>query len=98
MVILHIEHPITDLDTWRQAFTRFAPAREQAGVLETHVYQPVDDDHYIVVNLRFESASAAENFKAFLIQNVWSSPQASPGLGDTPVARVLNEVTGDVSP
>jgi hypothetical protein len=48
MVILHIEHPITDLDTWRQAFTRFAPAREQAGVLETHVYQPVDDDHYIV--------------------------------------------------
>lgn len=92
MAILHIEHPITDLDTWLQAFTTFASAREQAGVLETHVYQPDDDDHYIVVNLRFESAFAAEKFREFLAQNVWASPAASPGLAGTPATRILNEV------
>jgi hypothetical protein len=32
MRTLHIEHPITDLDTWVAAFNRFADARRDAGV------------------------------------------------------------------
>ncbi len=31
MATLHIEHPITDFDTWRSAFDRFAEARDERG-------------------------------------------------------------------
>ena len=55
MPILHIEHEISDLTTWLEAFNRFAPAREQADVQQTEVFQPSDDPNYIVVSLRFES-------------------------------------------
>ncbi len=30
MATLHIEHPITDFETWNEAFDRFAEARRQA--------------------------------------------------------------------
>jgi hypothetical protein len=63
MPILHIGHEISDLTTWIEAFNRFAPAREQAGVQQTEVFQPSDDPNYIVVNLRFESVDAATNFR-----------------------------------
>jgi hypothetical protein len=89
---LHIEHAITDLTTWLEAFARFAPARARAGVQSESIHQPVDDDKYIYVRLGFESVEQAEGFKRFLETNVWSSPDASPGLAGTPRARVLREV------
>jgi hypothetical protein len=92
MATLHIEHPITDLDTWLDAFGRFAEARSKAGVKAQRVHQPLDDERYIYVELDFDTAEQAEAFKAFLETNVWSSPDASPGLGGTPRARVLTEV------
>jgi heme-degrading monooxygenase HmoA len=93
MAILHIEHEISDLTTWLETFKRFAPAREQAGVQEAEVFQPTDDPNYIVVNLRFESAEAASNFRKFLTDVVWASPENSPALAGTPTARVLTEVS-----
>jgi len=80
MPILHIEHEISDLTTWLEAFNRFAPAREQAGVQQTEVFQPSDDPNYIVVNLRFESVDAATNFRTFLHNVVWQSPRHPPRL------------------
>jgi len=93
MPILHIEHEISDLTTWLETFKRFAPAREQAGVQQAEVFQPSDDPHYIVVNLRFETADAASNFRKFLTEVVWSSPENSPALAGAPTARVLTEVS-----
>ncbi len=92
MATLHIEHPITDLETWLGAFGRFAEARQKAGVKAQRVHHPIDDDQYIYVELDFDGAGAAEAFKGFLETTVWSSPDASPGLGGTPTARVLTEV------
>jgi hypothetical protein len=89
---LHIEHPITDLETWLGAFGRFAEARTNAGVKAERIHQPIDDDRYILVELDFETADQAEAFRSFLETKVWSNPEASPGLGGTPRARVLNEV------
>ena len=31
MATLHIEHPITDFETWTAAFERFADTRRRAG-------------------------------------------------------------------
>jgi hypothetical protein len=90
---LQIEHPITDLQTWLGAFTRFEDARKRAGVRTQRVRQPVDDDKYIYVTLDFDSVEEAAAFKHFLETTVWSSPEASPALGGTPRARVLTEVS-----
>lgn len=93
MATLHIEHPIHDLKTWLMAFGRFAEARQRGGVRAYRIYQPVDDDNYILIELDFDTAAAAEQFKRFLELNVWSSPEASPGLAGAPQARVLRRVT-----
>ncbi len=92
MPTLHIEHPITDLDTWLGAFTRFDEARRNAGVRAQRVQQPVDDDKYIYVWLDFETLEQAENFKGFLETTVWANAEASPALDGTPTARILDEV------
>jgi hypothetical protein len=92
MPVLRVEHPITDLETWLQAFAKFAPAREQAGVTAAQVFQPDDDPKYIVVNLTFETADAAANFRTFLREVVWASPEASPALAGEPKAVILHEV------
>ena len=59
MPVLHIEHEITELAVWLDAFKQFAPAREAAGVTRTEVYQPADDPNYVVINLSFENLDAA---------------------------------------
>lgn len=89
---LHIEHPISDLGTWLQAFERFADVRARAGVRAHSVRQPVDDDRYIYVALDFDSVEEAHAFKRFLETTVWINADASPGLAGTPVARVLTGV------
>ncbi len=92
MPTLHIEHSISDLDTWLGAFGQFAEARRGAGVTAERIYQPVDDDRYIVVQLDFATVDAAHDFKDFLVTVVWQSRDLSPGLAGTPAARVLREV------
>ncbi len=42
MATLHIEHPISDLETWLGAFNRFEDACTKAGVRSSRVHQPVD--------------------------------------------------------
>ena len=92
MATLHIEHPISDLKTWLTAFAKFAEARQKAGVRAQRVYQPIDDNKYIVLDLDFDAVNDAVRFKKFLESNVWSSQDASPGLAGAPQARVLQRV------
>ncbi len=92
MPTLHIEHAITDRDTWLGAFARFADARKNAGVVSQRVRQPVDDANYIFIDLEFETMPAAEAFKTFLETVIWRSTDLSPGLGGVPIARVLEDL------
>jgi hypothetical protein len=87
--ILHIQHRITDFDTWAAAFNRFAEARRAAGVRAHRVLRPVDDPAYVVIELDFDTAEAAGSFLGFLRTNVWGVPANSPGLGGAPEAMVL---------
>ena len=89
MVTLHIEHPINDLKIWLTAFGKFAEARQKGGVRAYRIYQPVDDDKYILIDLDFDTIEKAEGFKSFLELNVWSSQATSPGLTGNPQTRVL---------
>lgn len=97
MTILHIEHAISDYPTWRQAFDRFQPAREQAGVRGHRVLQPVDDARYVVVDLDFDDRGAATSFLDFLRSVIWADTRNSPALVGDAVTRLLEEpVPADV--
>jgi hypothetical protein len=89
MTTLHIEHPIHDFALWRGAFDRMAGAREQGGVLSARVAQPVDDPHYVVVDLDFPDVERARAFLQFLQTSVWSTPDRSPALAGAITTRLL---------
>ncbi|MEP7055538.1 MAG: hypothetical protein ABI912_09850 [Actinomycetota bacterium] len=89
MATLHIEHPISDFGIWRAAFDRFAEMRQRAGVRAQRIQQPVDDPHYVVIDLDFDSVAEAEALLAFLYAEVWSSRDAAPALAGAPQTRIL---------
>lgn len=98
MATLHIEHPISDITVWKDAFDRFADARANAGVRVERIQQPVDDNHYVVVDLEFDTPTAAESFRQFLHSVVWATPENSPALAGTPQTRVLEAVSTNHGP
>lgn len=89
MTTLHIEHPITDYDTWRAAFDAFAVVRREAGAVAERVARPVDDPRYIVVGLDFDTTEHAAAFLLFLETQVWSSPSSAPALVGRPRTAIL---------
>ncbi len=92
MTTLHIEHPITDYDTWKGAFDRFADVRRDAGVLAHRIHRPVDDERYVVIDLDFDEAGQAERFLGFLEARVWAVPESSPALAGAPRTRLLESL------
>ena len=92
MATLHIEHPVTDLAVWRAAFDRFAERRREGGVSAERIQRPVDDDHYVVLDLDFPTRDHAERFLGFLESTVWASRDSSPALAGRPMTRILQPV------
>jgi hypothetical protein len=89
MTTLHIEHAVTDFETWRQVFGRFAEIRAHAGVRHHLVRRPVDDPAYVVVDLDFDDTEAAASFLEYLRSQVWSTPARSPALVGSPRTAIL---------
>jgi hypothetical protein len=93
MTTLHIEHTITDYATWQTAFDQFAEMRALAGVRGQRVQQPIEDDHYVVIDLDFDTVELARTFLAFLQEHVWSAPAVSPALVGAPRTAILRPGT-----
>ncbi len=90
MCTLLIEHSISDFDTWHEAFGRFAARRKDGGVLRERIMQPVDDPHYVLIDLEFATVEAAQRFQQFLETQVWSCPANSPALQGSPRSRIAD--------
>jgi hypothetical protein len=89
MYTLHIEHPITDFDTWKAAFASFAAMRLSAGVRSHTIRRPLDDPRYVSIDLEFDTVAGAEEFLHTLRSRVWANPVASPALVGDPTTRIL---------
>jgi len=91
MIILHIEHPIRDFDTWKKAFESDPAGRERSGVRRYQILRPIEDPNYVIIDLDFESTKAAE---AFLVKmrEVWQSASAAPALAGGPQTRIVEVV------
>ncbi len=89
MFTLSIEHAISDFPSWKQAFDRFADARRTSGVTSSRIRRPVNDPHYLVIELDFANQENAETFRQFLENVVWANRDASPALVGAPTTRIL---------
>lgn len=86
---LRIEHQITDFETWKGAFDRFADARARGGVTSHRIRLHEEDAHLIDIDLEFPDARLAHAFASFLHETVWATPSSSPALVGAPTTRVL---------
>jgi quinol monooxygenase YgiN len=85
------ELPIADIDQFMAVFrTDGLTKRQEHGCIRTHVFQPVDDAHRVVVMLEWPSVEAFERFR--------DDETAPPimrrgGAQGPPTFRVLSSVT-----
>jgi hypothetical protein len=89
MFTLHIEHAISDFDTWHNAFDGFADMRRQSGVRSHTIRQPVEDPRYVLIDLDFDTTARAEHFLDLLRTRVWANRDNSPALAGAPITRIL---------
>ncbi len=91
MILVQLEHPVRDFETWKAAFDRDPVHREASGVRRYHIYRPIDDPNYIAVDLEFDNRNDADAFR-LILEALWRSPLAGPALGGTPRLRIVDVV------
>lgn len=69
---MRIEHSVRDFAAWKAAFDGDPVIREAGGVRRYRVLQPVDDPHYAMVDLEFDSSGQATRFCEAL-QRLWGN-------------------------
>ena len=92
MFTLQIEHGIKDYRMWKAAFDSDPLDRLASGVSAYRIATPVDDDHYVVLELDFRASAEAAAFLGRLQNDVWRSTAASPALAGAPKTRILEAV------
>ena len=86
MYILRIEHPVPDYDGWKRAFDSDPVGRQKLGVRRYQILRPVDDPHYVMIDLEFETQAQAEALLAAM-RGVWSRVQGQ--VMSDPKARIV---------
>ena len=90
-VLIQLEHPVKDFDTWKAAFDRDPVQREAGGVRRYRILRPVDDPAYVAVDLEFDDRTRADAFLEAL-HRLWQSPGAQAALDGPPQARIVEAV------
>lgn len=93
MYTLQIEHGVKDFEMWKGAYGTDPLGRASSGVLAERIYRPVDDEHYVVLDLDFASRGEASEFLDRLRSNVWSTPVVSPALASGPKTRIVERLS-----
>ncbi len=93
MHTLQIDHGIKDFGMWLGAYMSDPLGRAASGVVAERVYRPVEDEHYVALDLDFATAAEAEQFLGRLKSQVWATPAASPALAGGPKTRIVEQVT-----
>lgn len=87
MTILRMEHPIHDFAGWKAAFDSDPIGRERSGVRRYTIFQPRDDPHYVLIDLEFDDAEAAEKVAAAL-EKLWQRVQTEGLIGSQQLRMV----------
>ena len=95
MPTLHLEHAIKDFAMWKGAFDRDPIDRRGLGVRRYRILRPVDDPHYVMVDLDFETNAEAEACRTALAE-LWSTGAAAPALVGDPRVTIVETVEDEV--
>jgi len=60
MIILRIEHEVLSFEGWKKAFDSDPIDRKKSGVKRYHIYQPVDNPKYVIIDLEFDNLAQAQ--------------------------------------
>jgi hypothetical protein len=88
--VLQIEHAVRDFDAWKAAFDSDPLGREQGGVRQYRILQPIDDPNYVIVDLEFDNSVEADAFRLAL-REMWVRAEAE-GLITDSRERILEEM------
>jgi hypothetical protein len=89
MIIVQIEHPVPNFDAWKQAFDSDPVGRERSGVRRYRVLRPIDNPHYAMIDLEFDSSNEAEAFLAAM-REVWRRVEGT--IIESPHVRLVETV------
>ena len=70
MYTVQIEHAIRDFDGWKAAFDRDPAGRATSGVRCYRICRPIDDPHFVSIDLDFDTQDAAAQFVATM-RGIW---------------------------
>jgi hypothetical protein len=76
LVILRIEHPVPDYARWKQAFESDPANRRQSGVRRYQILRSLDNPHYVMIDLEFDSKAEAEALLAKM-RVIWERVQGT---------------------
>ena len=87
MIILRIEHKITNYEGWKKVFDSDPIDRKKSGVKSYRIYKPTDDPNYIIIDLEFEKVTEAEGALDSL-RKLWSKVEGTVMFN--PQTRIFN--------
>lgn len=86
MVVLQIEHYVTNYEGWKKAFDSDPIDRKKSGVKYYRIYQPFGDPNYVIIDLEFEDINHAQSTLNAL-KNLWGKVEGS--VMQNPKARII---------
>jgi hypothetical protein len=89
MIILRIEHKISNFEGWKKAFDSDPLNREKSGVKRYRIFQPTDDLNFVIIDLEFDKLDEAKATQMAL-QNMWKNIEGK--LIFSPKITLLNTV------
>lgn len=92
MIILRIEHKVSNFDGWKKTFDSDPINRKKLGVKRYRVYRPNDDANFVIIDLEFENLDETLATKAAL-QNMWTKVEGALIFG--PQIKILQIVESE---
>jgi hypothetical protein len=89
MITLRIEHKISNYEGWKKAFDSDPVNRKKSGVKHYRIFRPADDEHFVIIDLEFETLAEAKATQ-HLLQNMWTKVEGSLIFG--PKISMLNVI------
>ena len=89
MLILQIEHLVTDFNSWKNTFDSDPLDRKQSGVRSYRIFKNVADPNYIIVELEFDNIQEAEKMHEGLKQ-LW--PRVEGKVITGPKSRIIETI------
>lgn len=89
MIILQIEHPVPDYNSWKKAFDIDPVNRKQSGVKRHRIFRQIDNPNYLIIELEFDKLEEAKELLEAL-RGIWKQVEGKIITG--PKARIIEMV------